>query len=196
MDVNAKMPSAIAAISTREDPVTDEWRLPDGDGSCWSAVAMMRFVRSARVNRDPPVRARAHADSGRMGKTETRLIITASTSGRRGGRSIIGQFGIGSGAILGPTPVAISPANRGIRAWPQTCYGPARRPIGARRQSARLVHKAEWPGRQVLAPHLHGGNRNKYGLAGKPERVVPGFSGTRFTNALPQAHAKGIVSGG
>jgi len=41
-----------------------------------------------------------------------------------------------------------------LRTWhpclTQTCYGPARRPLGARRQSARLVLKAEWPGHRVL----------------------------------------------
>ena len=43
----------------------------------------------------------------------------------------------------------------------QSCDGPAKRRKGARRQSARLVHKAEWPGNQVLALQLHRGNENK-----------------------------------
>ena len=75
----------------------------------------------------------------------------------------------------------------------QTRYGPARRQDGARRQSARLVHKADWPGNQVLALQLHGGNENKRQEFGPIARSGSG-SGKKPSDigTLPQAGAKGI----
>ena len=79
----------------------------------------------------------------------------------------------------------------------QTRYGPARRRDGARRQSARLVHKAEWPGNRVLALHLHGGNGNKRRSRRPRSMRECGDRSSRLDfGALPQATPKGIDIGG
>ena len=79
----------------------------------------------------------------------------------------------------------------------QTCYGPARRPLGARRKSTWLVHKAEWPGNRVLALHLHGGNGNKRRSRRPRSMRECGDRSSRLDfGALPQATPKGIDTGG
>lgn len=194
-------------------------RLPDGGGSCWSAAMMTRSLRSARMTRsirsarmrrtirsarsvfDSPVRTRACAAIGRMGETKIRLIITASTSAR-GGRPIqYRPIGICPRCIKGDASRARNRAKYPLRTehpcLAQTCYGPARRPIGARRQSARLVHKADWPGNRVLALQLHGGNGNKC-RSRRPQsmRGCGDRSCLLDFGALPQATPKGIDTRG
>ena len=130
-----------------------------------------------------------------MGETDFGLIITASTFACEAGRSSIGQVGVGKLAGRQRTFFVPRRPDRSILA--HTCYGPAWRPVGARRQTARLVLEAEWPGHCVLALQLQDGNENKW-LGAEAMRcgpnVPPEFSG-QF-GALPQVRAKGIPRSG
>ena len=137
--------------------------------------------------------ALAHTpQSGAWAKRKYGSSLRHQPLGAGAGRSTIGQIDIGPSTFLGAIPDATSPANRKSEPGPDPLR-PRKAPDGARRQSARLVHKADWPGNRVLALQLHGGNENKRQEFGPIARSGSGF-GKKPSDigTLPQAGAKGI----